>query len=84
MAEEREPRPLGVIECFHAVLNQCPSGAVRTAAEHGLAVVEREGAGALPQQAYLLLVATRGWQGQRAAQVRRSLEAYLAEAGSSG
>jgi hypothetical protein len=73
-----EPRLLGVIECFHAVVRQCPSGAVRRVAEHALAAVERDGAAALPDQAFLVLTAVRGWQGERAAQVKRSLEDFLA------
>ena len=71
-------RTLGVVECFHAVLRHCPSGAVRRAAELALAAVEAGGAAAMPEQAFLVLTAVRGWQGERAAQVKRSLEAFLA------
>lgn len=71
-------RTLGVVEAFHAVVRQCPNGSVRKAAENALAIVERDGAAALPEQAFLVLTAVRGWQGPRAAQVKRSLEAFLA------
>jgi hypothetical protein len=71
------PRMLGVVECFVAVVNQCPSGAVRRVAENALAVVEREGAAALPAQAFLVLSASAGWRGERAAQVKRSLQSFL-------
>jgi hypothetical protein len=70
-------RELGVVECFHAVIRQCPSGPVRKVAEHALAAVERDGAAALPEQAFLVLTAVRGWQGERASQVKRSLQAFL-------
>lgn len=70
-------RTLGVIECFHAVLSQCPSGAVRAVAQQALATVEGKGASVLAEQAFLVLSAVRGWQGPRAAQVKRSLEAFL-------
>jgi hypothetical protein len=72
-------RALGVVECFHVVIRQCPSAAVRRVAEQALAAVEREGAAALPEQAFVLLTAVRGWQGARAAQVKRSLQAFLAD-----
>lgn len=71
-------RTLGVVEAFHAVVRQCPNGPARRVAEHALATLERDGAGALPEQAFLVLTAVRGWQGARAAQVKRSLEAFLA------
>lgn len=77
-----EPRLLGVVEAFHVVLRQCPNGSVRKAAEVALATVERDGAGALAEQAFLVLTAVRGWQGERAAQVKRSLEAFLAPSSS--
>jgi hypothetical protein len=50
-------------------------------AENALLVVERDGAAALPEQAFLVLTAIRGWQGDRAAQVKRSLQAFLEGAG---
>jgi len=72
-------RTLGVVECFHIVLRQCPSGAVHQVAEQGLAAIERGGGEALAEQAFLLLSAARGWRGPRADQVKRSLEVFLAE-----
>lgn len=78
MSEEAE-RPLGVVEAFTVVRDQCPSGAVQRVARQGLETVQREGAGALPVQAFYLLSAVRGWQGPQAARVKRTLEAYLAE-----
>jgi len=77
-AGEDTTRELGVVECFHVVIRQCPSGSVRKAAELALAAVERDGAQVLPEQAFLVLTAVRGWQGERAAQVKRSLDAFLA------
>ncbi len=73
-----EERVLGVVECFHVVLRQCPSGAVHQVAEQGLAAIESGGAAAIGEQAFLLPSATRGWRGPKAAQVKRSLEAFLA------
>jgi len=75
-------RPLGLVECFHAVLNQCPYGPARTIARQGLAAVEREGSAVMAPQAFLLRTAIRGWQGDRAAQVKRSLDAFLESASS--
>ena len=72
-------RRLGVIEAFTAVVNSCPSGAVRQVAEQALATVKRDGSDALPVQAYLVLTAVRGWQGDKAAQVKEALEVFLAE-----
>lgn len=74
-------RALGVVECFVAVVNQCPNGSVRRVAEGALETVKRDGANALPEQAFLVLTAVRGWQGERATQVKRSLQAFL-DAGS--
>jgi hypothetical protein len=78
--EGDKTRRLGVIECFAAVVNQCPSGAARQLAERALATVQREGAKALPEQAFLVRSGVGGWQGERATQVKRSLDAFLAEA----
>jgi hypothetical protein len=71
-------RMLGVVEAFTAVRDQCPSGAVQRVARQGLETVAREGADALPLQAFTLRTAVRGWQGAKAAQVKRALDAYLA------
>jgi len=72
-------RPLGVIEAFTVTRDQCPSGAVQTVARRGLEAVAREGAGALPLQAFHLLSAARGWQGPQAARVKQALEQFLTE-----
>ena len=72
-------RPLGVVEAFTVVRNQCPSGAVQRVARQALEAVERDGAAALPIQAFYLLTAVRGWQGPQAARVKQALEAFLAE-----
>jgi hypothetical protein len=71
-------RTLGVVEAISAVRDQCPSGAVQAAARGALEAIQREGAPALPQQAFLVLSASRGWSGERAEQVKRSLRAFLA------
>jgi hypothetical protein len=73
------PRRLGVIEAFTAVVNSCPSGAVRNVAEQALDAVKRDGADALPQQAYFVLSAVRGWQGDKASQVKDALESFLTD-----
>lgn len=70
-------RTLGVVECFTAVVRHCPKGPARALAESALATIEREGARALAEQAYLVLGAVQGWQGERASQVKRSLHAFL-------
>jgi hypothetical protein len=74
-------RTLGVVECFTAVARQCPKEPARALAESALAAVERGGAAALAEQAFLVLAAIQGWQGERAGQVKRSLQAFLAQAG---
>ena len=76
-APDDRTRVLGVVESFVAVVKQCPSGSVRRMAENALAAVERDGAAALPEQAFLVLTAVRGWQGDRATQVKRSLTSFL-------
>jgi hypothetical protein len=73
-------RVLGVVECFTAVVRQCPKGPARALAESALSAVERDGAAALPEQAWLVLTAIQGWQGDRASQVKRSLQAFLERA----
>jgi len=70
-------RALGLVECFHSVVNQCPYGPARSIAEQGLAAIEHEGSKAIADQAFLLRTAIRGWQGPRAEQVKRSLDAFL-------
>ncbi|RIL03914.1 MAG: hypothetical protein DCC71_14710 [Proteobacteria bacterium] len=77
-ADGAPPRRLGVVESFHVVIRQCPNGSVRKVAEIALATVERDGAAALPEQAFLVLAAVRGWRGERASQVKTSLAEFLA------
>lgn len=72
------PRRLGVIEAFTAVVNSCPNGAAQTVARQALEAVKRGGAAAMPEQAFLVLTAVRGWRGEKAAQVKVALEAFLA------
>lgn len=72
-----DARTLGVVECFTSVVRQCPKGPARALAESALATLERDGAAALAEQAYLVLTAIQGWQGERASQVKRSLQAFL-------
>lgn len=81
MKQEGERR-LGVVEAISAVRDQCPSGAVQAVARAALEAVKREGAASLPQQAFLVLSAARGWQGERARQVKASLQAFLEASGS--
>jgi hypothetical protein len=75
---DEKPRRLGVIEAFTAVIHSCPNGSVRAVAENALATVKRDGAAALPEQAFLVLSAVRGWRGDRATQVKAALETFLA------
>jgi hypothetical protein len=70
-------RQLGVVEAFVAITQPCPSGSVRAAAERALEAIKTREPGVLDQQAYFVLTAMRGWRGDRASQVRKSLAAYL-------
>lgn len=74
---EQPARLLGVIESFRAVIDQCPSGRARRVTETALETIERDGAAAMRDQAFLVVTALRGWRGDRAALVRRSLETFL-------
>ncbi len=81
---EAPERPLGVVEAFMAVRDQCPSGAVQRVARQGLEAIQAGGADSLPTQAFFLLSAVRGWQGPVARRVKEALESYLAEQERSG
>jgi hypothetical protein len=70
-------RTLGVIECFTVIDEQCPSGAVRAVAQRALEAVRKGDAGVLREQAWYVLTAIQGWRGERAAQVHRSLSAFI-------
>lgn len=73
-------RQLGVIEALTLVTKQCPNGAVRSAAEQALADLKSPKSGGLRNQVYFVLTAMKGWRGDRATQIHRSLSAYLEEA----
>ncbi len=70
-------RPLGVVEALVAVRDQCPHGAVREHAARALEEIQERGAGALRQQAFLVLSTIAGWRGERAAQVKQALRSFL-------
>jgi hypothetical protein len=73
-------RTLGVIEAITAVRDQCPNAAVRLQATNALEAIRAGGREALREQAFLVFSTSSGWRGARATQVRRSLQAFLAEA----
>ena len=77
MEEKDYDRTLGVIEAIMAARDQCPSGAVRNCAERALEAIKTGGSGSLREQAWFVCSALLGWRGERAEQVRRSLNAYL-------
>ncbi|MCP3983187.1 MAG: hypothetical protein GY723_02300 [bacterium] len=79
--DQEEPRMLGVIEAIAAVRDQCPHAHVRQHARRALEVVQAGGGGVLKEQAYLVLATLAGWRGERADQVRRSLQQFI-ESGS--
>jgi hypothetical protein len=70
-------REMGVVEAITTVTRSCPNGGVVLAAERALEAIKQGGADAMRQQAYFVLVAIRGWRGDRAEQVHRSLTRYL-------
>lgn len=70
-------RNLGVIEAITIVTRSCPNGGVIRAAEQALAAIKEGGPEALKIQAYFVLTAIKGWRGDRAHQVHRSLGRYL-------
>ena len=72
-------RDLGVIEAITFVTRSCPSGVVVSVAEQALEAIKQGGAGVLKQQAYFVLTSMKGWRGDRATQVHRSLARYLEE-----
>jgi hypothetical protein len=74
---EAGPRKLGVIEAFSAVIQSCPNGSVQTVARNALEAVKRDGAAALPEQAFLVLTAVRGWRGDKATRVKAALSDFL-------
>ncbi|MFK7896124.1 MAG: hypothetical protein AB8G23_09830 [Myxococcota bacterium] len=72
-------RDLGVVEAITMVTRTCPSGVVVGAAERALDVIKKNGAASMREQAYFVLTAIKGWRGDRAIQIHRSLSNYLAE-----
>ncbi len=75
MAERR----LGIVEAFVSVRDQCPNGSVQAVARSALEAVKTGGASTLREQAFFVLTAVRGWQGERAQAVKDALEAFLAD-----
>jgi hypothetical protein len=78
-AKQDYERQLGVVEALTLVTKQCPSGAVRSAAEKALADLKDQKMGGLRNQVYFVLTAMKGWRGDRATQIHRSLTDYLEE-----
>jgi hypothetical protein len=70
-------RDLGVIEAITYVTRSCPSGVVVAAAEGALDAIRSGGSAVMKQQAYIVLTTMKGWRGERATQVHRSLTRYL-------
>ncbi len=81
-SEGADPKPdferdLGVIEAITVVTRSCPNGGVVRAAEQALVAIKEGGPRVLKEQAYFILTAIKGWRGDRARQVHRSLTRYL-------
>jgi hypothetical protein len=70
-------RDLGVIEAITVVTRSCPNGGVTRAAKGALEAIRTGGPDTLKEQAYFVLIAIKGWRGERARQVHRSLSRYL-------
>lgn len=70
-------RDLGVIEAITYVTRSCPSGVVVAVAEGALEAIKAGGSEVMRQQAFIVLTAMKGWRGDRATQVHRSLTRYL-------
>lgn len=70
-------RDLGVVEAITVVTRSCPNGGVVRAAEGALEAIKTGGSGVMKQQAYFVLTSIKGWRGDRASQVHRSLSRYL-------
>ena len=76
------PRPsrlLGVVEAITAAREQCPNAAVREHARVALDAIRAGGSAALHEQAARVFSTLAGWRGERALQVRRSLQKFLNE-----
>ncbi len=70
-------RDLGVIEAITVVTRSCPNGGVTRAAKGALEAIKTGGPDTLKEQVYFVLIAIKGWRGERARQVHRSLSRYL-------
>jgi hypothetical protein len=77
VVEKNYDRDLGVIEAITVVTRSCPNGGVTSAAKQALEAVKAGGPETLKEQAYFVLTAIKGWRGERARQVHRSLSRYL-------
>jgi hypothetical protein len=76
MAKDYE-RTLGVVEAITAARDQCPSGSARNATERALEAIKAGGPDVIREQAWFVCSSLQGWRGERAEQVRRSLNAFL-------
>lgn len=76
MAEDYT-RTLGVIEAITAARDQCPSGSARHCAERALEAIKTGKTEVIREQAWFVCNALLGWRGERAEQVRRSLNHFL-------
>ncbi|MCP5059387.1 MAG: hypothetical protein GY937_22005 [bacterium] len=81
MTDPAPPRTLGVVEAITAVRDQCPHARVRQHARQALEAVGTGGADAFREQAFLVLATLAGWRGERADQVKRSLEQFIESTG---
>ena len=70
-------RTLGVAEAITLVTQQCPNAHVRESAERALDAIKGGDQAVLKQQVFLVLTTMRGWRGDRATQIFRSLQAFL-------
>ena len=75
--EKDYERTLGVVEAIMAARDQCPSGAARACAERALEAIKAGESGVVREQAWFVCNALLGWRGERAEQVRRSLNAFI-------
>ena len=77
VVEKDYDRDLGVIEAITVVTRSCPNGGVTSAAKQALEAIKAGGSETLKEQAYFVLIAIKGWRGERARQVHRSLSRYI-------
>jgi hypothetical protein len=77
VVEKDYDRDLGVIEAITVVTRSCPNGGVTSAAKQALEAIKTGGTETLKQQAYFVLIAIKGWRGERARLVHRSLSRYI-------